>query len=272
MQALFFGSTQRRLFGIYHPAQTSLTESVALLLCNPFGQEAVRTHRIYRVLAERVARRGVSVLRFDYFGSGDSSGSETEAELKGWEQDVLAANEELIARSAPAHLIWLGARLGGSIAANASTIARRSPNELILWEPVLDGRHYMKTLARGLVEALQSSLSLPPTYWQEMLVVNELEVARQGMGFAIGPELYMELLALKHSTIRVPSTDRCIWIDDGNDRLADKTIAAWEQSGLSVSTQRLEHEFNWLAEEALNTALVPTEIVQHLAAQITLSA
>ena len=31
--------------------------SVAVLLCNPFGEEAVRAHRAYRVLAQRLVRK-----------------------------------------------------------------------------------------------------------------------------------------------------------------------------------------------------------------------
>src|ERR1700755_3241688 len=45
---------------------------VALLICNPFGYEALCAHRALRVLAERAALAGAHVLRFDYRGTGDS--------------------------------------------------------------------------------------------------------------------------------------------------------------------------------------------------------
>ena len=84
----------------------------AVLILNPFGQEAVRTHRLLRVTADRLARSGFDVLRFDYFGSGDSPGTDECADLQGWAQDVIAAHRMLREFSKAAHISWLGIRLG----------------------------------------------------------------------------------------------------------------------------------------------------------------
>ncbi len=70
--AIHFGTSGRELFGIYHAAEVVSPSRPAVLLCNPFGQEAVRAHRIYRILAERLARAGHNVMRFDYYATGDS--------------------------------------------------------------------------------------------------------------------------------------------------------------------------------------------------------
>src|SRR4051812_43750768 len=65
MTPFYFGAPERRLLGLFHPSATAVRGARAVLLCNPFGQEAVRSHRVYRVLAERLARGGIAVLRFD---------------------------------------------------------------------------------------------------------------------------------------------------------------------------------------------------------------
>ena len=63
----------RQLAALYHPP-TSADRGRAVLILNPLGQEAVRAHRLLRVLADRLARLGVHVLRFDFHGCGDSAG------------------------------------------------------------------------------------------------------------------------------------------------------------------------------------------------------
>jgi len=66
MTPFHFGDSSRKLFGVYHRAGTASAQAPAVLLCNPFGEEAIRAHRIYRILAERLARHGAHVLRFDW--------------------------------------------------------------------------------------------------------------------------------------------------------------------------------------------------------------
>ena len=54
-----FGLPTRQLYGVFHPAAQPRTPAIGVTLCNPFGQEAVRTHRLYRIMAERLARAGL---------------------------------------------------------------------------------------------------------------------------------------------------------------------------------------------------------------------
>src|SRR5882757_6389331 len=46
----YFGAKQQ-LLGSLHQPQRLRARSTAVLLCNPFGEEAARAHRSYRVLA-----------------------------------------------------------------------------------------------------------------------------------------------------------------------------------------------------------------------------
>src|SRR5258708_20948427 len=71
---IVFGSPERPLFGFYHAPSPALRRDVGVVLCNPLGYEAMCAHRAYRHLAERLAAGGVAALRFDYYGTGDSSG------------------------------------------------------------------------------------------------------------------------------------------------------------------------------------------------------
>ncbi len=95
MAPMFVGH-QRRLFASYHIAEGNVRRGHGVVLCNPFGQEALRAHRLYRVLAERLARSGIDVMRFDYYGTGDSSGEDQEGELSGWTRDIRTVHDELL--------------------------------------------------------------------------------------------------------------------------------------------------------------------------------
>src|SRR3954465_3034524 len=90
-----FGAREAPLFGWYHPP-VGARRGCGVLVCGPIGDEATRAHRPLRHLAERLAAEGFPVLRFDYRGTGDSSGDEMQPGLvKGWLDDVALAADEL---------------------------------------------------------------------------------------------------------------------------------------------------------------------------------
>jgi uncharacterized protein len=91
-----------------------------VLLCNPFGEEAARAHRIYRVLATQLERSGYSVLRFDYSGTGDSMGESGDVSVIGWLDDIALAANELTLAVGARKLVAIGLRLGGTLAALAA--------------------------------------------------------------------------------------------------------------------------------------------------------
>ncbi len=68
----FFGEPQ--LYGAYHGPQSTTESTTALLVCPSIGHEHTRAHRAIKLLCEAAARAGVSALRFDYSGVGDSAG------------------------------------------------------------------------------------------------------------------------------------------------------------------------------------------------------
>ena len=120
MTPLRFDNAGRELFGVHLDPRPGSARGHAVLLCNPFGQEAIRAHRLYRVLGDRLAAAGFDVLRFDYFGSGDSAGDDADFDLDGAIDDAVAAAALLLRRSRAQRLSLAGLRLGANIAALAS--------------------------------------------------------------------------------------------------------------------------------------------------------
>src|SRR5688572_17337805 len=102
---LFFGPDERPLFGWLHLPAAGLKG--ALVVCNPFGYEAIYAHRSIRHFAETAAKCGFVTLRFDYEGTGDSAGSNAAPlRFEAWQQSVHSAIETVKAHSG-VHEVWL---------------------------------------------------------------------------------------------------------------------------------------------------------------------
>jgi uncharacterized protein len=138
MTAFHFGSRQRRLFGYYEPAPANASKMQAALLCHPMGNEQVFAYRSMRQLAARLVRAGFHVLRFDYFGTGDSYGDTGEGDLASWCDDIETAIEELKEITGAAKVDLVGLRLGANLSARVACQSPREINKLVLWEPLDD--------------------------------------------------------------------------------------------------------------------------------------
>jgi pimeloyl-ACP methyl ester carboxylesterase len=109
------------------------------------GHEYINCHRALRQLATRLSEEGFPVLRFDYFGCGDSSGDCQEGSVKQWLKDISTAIAEIRRRTGLEQVCLVGLRLGAALAALAA-IERRDVESLVLWDPVVSGRNYLEDL------------------------------------------------------------------------------------------------------------------------------
>lgn len=267
MQAYYFGEVERHLLACFHPrTDDSISQGLpAVLICGPHGQESVRAHRMLRVLAERLSRLGCDVLRFDPYGTGDSAGDGEELELLGWQRDLVQASGELSRRSEGRPQIWLGFRLGATVACQAAVAATSArPVSLILVEPVFEGSAYLDGLALATVQLLEASMSIKDPAWRRGLRQAPQQWQQEAVGFGMGPELHSQLLALTPSGWTMPEGVRLDLIVP--TPAARSQVLAWFDSrrhtALSVIAQ--PYEFDWTAEEALNSALVPHGLLAQL--------
>jgi fermentation-respiration switch protein FrsA (DUF1100 family) len=70
-----------RLFGILHTPAAARSD-IAVILLSPGVKMRVGPQRLYRRLTNTLTAQGVTVLRFDFFGLGDSEGALTEDLLR----------------------------------------------------------------------------------------------------------------------------------------------------------------------------------------------
>lgn len=122
-----------------------------MLLCYPIGSEYVSSHRTFRQLANRLSRSGFPVLRFDYFGTGDSEGDGERVSLAQCVEDAAEAAGELRARSS-GRIGVIGLGLGASIGLLAAATDRTIAAS-VLWDPVVDGEAYVKRVLEASEES-----------------------------------------------------------------------------------------------------------------------
>jgi len=263
MNPFFFGPLDHRLYGVYHPPANSQRHSSQVLLCPPFGQEAVRTHRLQRLLAEHLTRQGVHVMRFDYFGTGESAGADQEGTLTRWRDDILMAHAELTLRTRAQHTTWLGTRLGATLAIMASELCDQPPDRLILWEPILNGPAYLKELG----EAHARETFVPVVHAQRP----SAQVRDEIIGFGVSEAWLKQMNDLSITKLNPQCKEACIHLARAEDTSATAPLSAkceamggarWQHIPTSTSVA-------WHTEEAGGSALVPPDLLRQLVAAST---
>lgn len=142
----YFGPTGRPIFGWYHTPERPRGDGV--VLCNPLGLDGTRAHWSYRHLAERLAGAGFAVLRFDWHGTGDSAGDDSQPDrVATWIGDLNLAVDELKRRSGVVRPALVGLRVGATLAAHVAA-QRDDIGALVLWMPALTGAAWVTEMAK----------------------------------------------------------------------------------------------------------------------------
>jgi pimeloyl-ACP methyl ester carboxylesterase len=145
-EAFFFGPDNRRLFGSYHPPASGHGR-ILTVICPPLLSELGRTHSALRKLAISLAEAGHHVLRFDYFGTGDSFGMLEEATVADWLEDIATAVQEGRDISGCTKARIVGVRAGALLACK-SVGAETDVERLVLWDPPAKGIEFVEDLRR----------------------------------------------------------------------------------------------------------------------------
>lgn len=241
MHVFQFGDSNQPLVGVYHTPVNRNSHRPAILLCNPFGEEAVRAFRMLRVLADRLCEAGAPVLRFDYYGTGDSSGPCEDVRAAKCADSILLAHQELQDMVGTQKIVWVGLRLGAAFAARAAQRATPAPAGMIFWDPVTDGSAYLAAIA--------SPMAGPGNDHQ----------AAEALGFTIPAPLRAELSDLTPDTC-IPKRLRQAVVIGAEDESGAPALAA----ALTRSTKRLTWHTDpevasWNSTDRMNAFHIPAQ-------------
>ena len=140
LEPFYFSMENCKLFGIVHLPRKRKYCAYAVVFCNPFGEEKINSHRFFFNYANELAELGILVMRFDYWGTGDSSGNFEDATFETRTRDILRACEVCREKYNCEKVILLGLRIGANLALKASSLVGY---HCIAWAPVPDPYHYL---------------------------------------------------------------------------------------------------------------------------------
>jgi len=257
MTPLFFGSAQRRLFGAYDPPRASGASPRAVLLCHPWGQEYIRAHRSMRRLATLLGAAGCHVLRFDYFGTGDSMGQSRDVSLSGWEEDIETAIEELRDTSGAVRISLVGLRLGATLATRVAARQKKAIEALALWDPVVSGPEYLEELLGTPAGGRQSPAG--------SAAASEGDESHEVHGFPLSSALASELRAIDLARLvpSLPAHTRVI----ASSPLPSHTALRAElerQGRADVTIEQVDNLLAWVEYRDYGAGAIPAKILDSI--------
>lgn len=274
MTPLRFGPEGRQLFGLFRPgspaapARPDGQPHPAVLLCAPWGQEAIRSQRLFRALADRLARLGCPVLQFDYLGTGDADGGAEQGDLATWQADVLTAHQQLTALAGHHHTAWIGLRLGATLAALASARTIEPPTVLLCWDPIANGAGYLSELQADQAGYLQEAYA--QRWAQASRILDQLAgpPTAQAFGFGMSAAFLRDLRALVPADWATVKARRVALLTHAGHPEAAALTTVLAQAGQPHHRLEAAEHINWASDEAMNTAIVPQGIMKQLTTEL----
>ncbi len=271
IEPFLFGDDTSPLYGCLHRPAARSSRNCGVLLCQPIGPEYIRSHRAMRQLAGRLSRAGFAVMRFDFFGCGDSAGDDEQGDVTRWIRDVNAAVDELRTRTDPDEVVVIGLRLGGSLAALAGA-ERKGIDKLVLWDPVVNGAEHLSELRRRHQKQLEF---LPTRAARRLSNEGDCETQAEFLGFRFGPEFLKSLTAVDLKAILQRPAKKCLVIESSTSPIAEELAMRWQNVPGTISQETVEyqhvpdHEI-WMA--APDRAVVPGQVLQSIISWVSRSA
>jgi alpha/beta superfamily hydrolase len=254
MNPFFFGNSKQPLYGVYHPPRAHTSRPTAVVLCYPLWQEYMRAHRAFRQLAMLLSKAGFSVLRFDYFGTGDSAGESDAGDVSRWTQDISTAIDELKDTAAVTKVSLVGLRVGASLAAAVAT-ERKDLDRVILWDPVVGGKSYVEKMV--LTEQASGTAPHGP--------VGTIGIK----GFPLTSRMREGLEGIDLHRLPAPASGRMIMTvsEERPEFVAFRDALAGRRIGMTY--RHIPSAGNWDEIDRWGSALLPQSIIQGIVACLT---
>lgn len=254
VQAFFLDTSNGRRFCLFHTVSASIKCLGAVLYVAPFGEEMNKSRRMLALQARSLAQQGFAVLILDLYGCGDSDGEFKDASWLQWKEDLGAAFSWLLHRC-DVPVTVLGLRLGALLALDFICDGVQHVNQLILWQPVLNGQQFLTQFFRlklandilsGNSEQSGGTLSIR----QQLKDGEIVEIA----GYEISSKLSSAIDALNATTF-VPLNIPVHWFEIQNDAHSilppakQKVFDFWQHHQIDVHLEQVSGTEFWMTQE-----------------------
>lgn len=215
---------------LHQPASSQA--KIGAVLCNPFGYEALCVFRGWRELADSLsAGAGIPTLRFDYPGTGDSSGNEEDPDIfRAWIDSIKAAAAYLRATTGVERLIFCGMRLGATLAAIAAE-EMGGVDTLVMIAPVISGKRYVRELA------MQHSSWLSTADGLRVAASDDDGRTTGAYGFTLYPDTLEQLTAVNLEKRSGPVARRVLIHDSFDNAYTTRLLERFRRDGIDADLQ-----------------------------------
>jgi len=251
MQPFYFGRPDKSLFGIYHPPSGERTRNCGIVICHPIGREYILGYRALRQLAYQLTRAGFAVLRFDYYGCGDSPGDALEGSITQWINDIETAIAEIKSCGKLSRICLIGARLGATLSVVVGT-QHADLEAIVLWDPVVDGKHYLDNL----IGQHQEWLDERPTSMQLS------EPNKEILGFPITQALEEDLQQLNVLNVKIRPARHALTLETDKTHYGLQLSDHLRATGANSEYQHISTPRVWLRERRGDNVVVPAQILR----------
>lgn len=253
-EAFFVPARDGQRLGIHHAPAGAPN---GLVLHVPaFAEEMNKSRRMVAQAARALAAAGFAVLQVDLLGCGDSGGDLGDASWADWTDDLCTAAAWLRDRhatDAPIPL-WLWAHRAGALLAGDVLSKLPEPANLLLWQPVLQGRSVVQQLLR-----LKAAAS-----WQQGDGKAVIDRARADLAAGAAVEVAGYLLtpalvnAFEQAALKPAGTDgggrQLVWLEvsgDGGELspAAQAQLPRWQQAGWRTDARAVAGPGFWQTVE-----------------------
>lgn len=246
VETFFINTRQRQLYGVTQAPSPDNDNGTGILLVPPLGNEQRRCQRPFRTMMQQIAREGFHLMRFDWRGTGNSSGNSSSIdELALWEEDLQDAATHLSQSVNSIHIISV--RMGAMITARLN-LQSLPVAGYHLWDPVFQGSQWLKEM-----QQLQQGICTD-TYrflFKRKALTNAFH---EFAGLSINPLLYRQLQninlanALSSNPPAVPvhllTTGNCTHLDKLPEHIdihTDCEPNAWNDPRATTHDMNINH-------------------------------
>jgi exosortase A-associated hydrolase 2 len=246
--AFFLPAEPGDRFCIFHSPAGGGT-GPGIVYAHPFCEEMNKSRRMAALQSRRLAAAGYAVLQIDLFGCGDSSGNFVEARWEIWKRDLQIAINWLKSRVSEPLGLW-GLRLGATLAADVARDASLGVEQLLLWQPSLNGEQFLTQFLRLRLAAEMLADGAAQSGVRGLRDTLASGIPLEIAGYDLHPRLAAEIDALRLVDL-VPAVERvhCLEVSATTEPklsfASQRAMDAWRAKGLDVRATAVRGESFW---------------------------